>query len=94
MYATQNTVELQRLVTQVLEWVSNAEDEDTDETWERVYHLVFSRNVSTAIKNMGVELNYYDPDSSYREDVQAYAEALQQKILELSPAPRVLERFR
>ena len=94
--SSQNIVELKRLIAKVLEWTSLADDEDTEEAWDRAYSLVFSRDSSLAIrdlmKNMGVHLNYSDPDTSYKEDVQAYSEALNE--VDLSPFDSNYERSR
>jgi len=48
--------------------------------WEFAYDAVFSERVSRRIRSLmaalGLEFDaYYDPDTSYEEDVRAYADA-------------------
>ena len=51
------------------------------------YHLVFNDNVSVAIREcieeLNLELDYYDPDSSYGEDVFAFYNAVNDLVIEL-----------
>lgn len=55
--------------------------------WEATYEVVFSSEVSkrvyVALSDMGQRLDYYDPDSSYEDDVLAFASAVQSKISDL-----------
>lgn len=55
--------------------------------WELKYDLIFSekfsRKVFSLIKELGTSLEYYDPDSSYEEDLRAFSEALSSKLVEL-----------
>lgn len=46
------------------------------------YELIFSEEGSRALGRI-FQLDYYDPDTSYEEDVQAYVEALRVKCAEL-----------
>lgn len=43
-------------------------------TWEAKFDIVFE--LSKRMKEHGVHLNYCDPDTTYREDVCAYFNAL------------------
>lgn len=58
--------------------------------WQIAYDLVFNKAVSGAAREALAELNspldYYDPDTSYEEDVCAFADALKEKIEELRSA--------
>lgn len=63
-------------------------NEDEEEVnWELKYDLIFSEEVSrkvfSLIREIGTSLEYYDPDSSYEEDLRAFSEALAYKIVEL-----------
>lgn len=54
--------------------------------WENIYRKIFSEKISKKVHKM-VHLDYYDPDTSYREDVQAFVNAaipaLQNEIVKL-----------
>lgn len=45
------------------------------EIWKKLYEFVFSENISNKIYDRFGELDYYDPDGSYYEDVTAYIDA-------------------
>ena len=51
--------------------------------WDDTYSLVFSEQISRRVGHlldeMNMRLEYYDPDTSYQEDVCAYASALNEK---------------
>lgn len=55
----------------------NNQDRDP---WAAAYGLVFSKTCSqrayTLFKELNVNFDYYDPDTSYEEDVEAFASAL------------------
>lgn len=63
-------------------------DAEIDEAceWENIYRKIFSEKISKKVHKM-VHLDYYDPDTSYREDVQAFVNAaipaLQNEIVKL-----------
>lgn len=44
--------------------------------WQFVYDQVFSSSISQAIRNLGFDFEYNDPDGSYEDDVLAYIRAL------------------
>lgn len=68
-------------------------EEDVD--WEVKYDLIFSKEVSRRIFDLFDELNvrfeYYDPDTSYEEDLKAFSSALEEKIAELSKVQYMFE---
>jgi hypothetical protein len=46
-------------------------------TWEVKYRFVFSFGFDEAVnKVLGKQLDYYDPNSSYEENVKAYLNAI------------------
>lgn len=51
-----------------------------DLDWEQKYHRVFSDAISNPINRvfrlLGVRLEYCDPDTTYRDDVRAFQEAV------------------
>lgn len=53
---------------------------DPELSWDTKYSLIFSENISrqftAQLDHYGIRLDYYDPDSSYEDDVRAYYEAL------------------
>ena len=55
---------------------------DSDASPEIKYELIFSEDGSRALGRL-FQLDYYDPDTSYEEDVQAYVSALRAKCAEL-----------
>lgn len=46
-------------------------DHDDDEVWSKLYDKIFSENVARKIWKMFPDFEYYDPDTSYYEDLQA-----------------------
>lgn len=55
---------------------------ESDAAAETKYELIFSEDGSRALGQI-FQLDYYDPDTSYEEDVQAYVAALREKCAEL-----------
>jgi hypothetical protein len=57
--------------------------------WETAYDLIFSNVIINAarvlIKDLNLSFEYYDPDTSYRDDVMAYTNALDRFITEKKP---------
>lgn len=57
---------------------------EAEKLWDLTYSLVFSDNICRRTRTLFNELNisfdYYDPDTSYEEDVRAYADALNEKV--------------
>jgi hypothetical protein len=47
---------------------------DWDVSWETKYHIIFSEHISGRVSEL-IELDYYDPDTSYEEDVRAFMDA-------------------
>ncbi len=51
-------------------------DGDTDsEVWEELYDKVFSEEISRQIYEEFQDFSYYDPDTTYHEDVCAFINA-------------------
>lgn len=46
-------------------------DYDDDEVWSKLYDKIFSENVARKMWKMFPDFEYYDPDTSYYEDLQA-----------------------
>ena len=55
---------------------------DSDIDWELKYDLIFSEDISKRIFSL-INLDYYDPDTSYEEDVRAFMNALEEKAEQL-----------
>ena len=49
---------------------------DSDLDWEQKYDLIFSEDISISISKLNLLQDYYDPDSSYKDDVLAYYNAV------------------
>lgn len=45
---------------------------------ETKYRLIFAIDIRSKIKAVGLEFDYYDPDTTYEADVTAYVEALKE----------------
>lgn len=67
--------------------------EDVD--WEMKFDLVFSQEVSRRVFNLldalNVSFDYYDPDTSYEEDVLAFSNAFNEKMEELKKVSYMFE---
>lgn len=48
-------------------------------SWEDKYDLIFSENISMQVF-AEIDLNYYDPDMDYEDDVRAFMKALNEKV--------------
>lgn len=59
---------------------STAADNWDHDPWSTAYGLVFSKTCSqradALFKELNVHFDYYDPDTSYEDDVEAFASAL------------------
>lgn len=93
--------ELKKLNNQLQDLVNNTfsaslESELLD-PWEATYDVVFSERLSkrvyTALNTMNQTLDYYDPDTSYEEDVLAFANAVQEKTKQLESGLKNGESF-
>lgn len=52
---------------------------NSDLSWEQKYDFIFSENISKVVfRELG--LSYYDPDTSYEEDVTAFMTAFNEKF--------------
>jgi hypothetical protein len=51
---------------------------DSDCDWEYKYDRVFgyTKNIRVLLDELNILFDYYDPDTSYEEDVMAYIRAL------------------
>lgn len=56
---------------------------DSELGWEEKYDLIFSESISKAVFRL-IDLDYYDPDTSYEEDVLAFVQALKDKVQDLT----------
>lgn len=81
---TRILAELRQLAATVEQIVGSTAD------WKTKYDLVFSDNVCVRIRQLldelGCSLNYYDPDTTYEEDLRAYADALKEKMVQINAA--------
>lgn len=56
---------------------------DSSLTWSEKYDLIFSDKISKKVMKI-IHLDYYDPDTSYEEDVRAYMDAFNERIKTIS----------
>ena len=45
---------------------------NSDLSWEAKYDLIFSANLSRKVFDIAIGFDYYDPDTTYEEDVMAF----------------------
>lgn len=67
----------QKLLKQIRKVQTTFEDDTLD--WEQKYDAIFDRHgskISLLLHKVGIRLEYYDPDTTYEEDVTAYVRAL------------------
>lgn len=43
-----------------------------DDDWEHLYHFVFSDKISGVVRSVVPDFDWYDPDTTYEEDVMAW----------------------
>lgn len=67
-------VELARLAAKVAE---------SDADWKTKYQTIFSDEISKTMFTTGLAPDYYDPDTSYKEDVLAFVDAMNAKADEI-----------
>jgi hypothetical protein len=69
-----------------LTWIDLAHDAqsicDSNLSWETKYDLIFSASISQKMHSI-LRLDYYDPDTTYEEDVRAFCRAAAEKAAEL-----------
>ena len=53
--------------------------DDDELTWEEKYDLIFSEKLSRKVHAL-ITLDYYDPDTSYEEDVSAFVSAFNERM--------------
>lgn len=56
---------------------------ESDATWETKYDLIFSDQISKPMNKL-FRLDYYDPDTTYEEDLTAWFRAAEDKVDDLS----------
>ena len=49
--------------------------EDWEESWKDLYDFIFSEDISKKIYEAFPDFHYYDPDTTYEEDVLAFIRA-------------------
>ena len=54
-----------------------------DDDWERLYNFVFSDKISRVVYSIIPDFNWYDPDTTYQEDVCAFIGAFLREMDEL-----------
>lgn len=52
-------------------------------SWETKYEAVFNEDVSLRMRALCPSFDYYDPDTSYEEDVRAFQRAASEKADDL-----------
>jgi len=59
---------------------------DSDADPEVKYDMIFSDEIAVAMRATGYMVDYYDPDTSYEEDVAAYANAVRERVEQMEKA--------
>lgn len=72
-------------------YIDNVKSQEEDQQyshWETAYDLIFSENLSrkvySLLEKLNTRLDYYDPDTSYQEDLEAFANAFDEKLTSLT----------
>lgn len=56
---------------------------DSNGTWETKYDIIFSDDISGAVRATSIDVDWVDPDTTYEDDVCAYVAALMIKAIDL-----------
>lgn len=56
---------------------------DSEEGWEALFHFVFSDRISHKICEILPNFDWFDPDTTYQEDVCAFINAFDREMDEL-----------
>lgn len=64
-------------------------------SWEEKYDLIFCKELSIKCfeiaKSLGEKIDYYDPDTSYQEDAEAFISAVNEYIAKYQRLSRYME---
>lgn len=55
---------------------------NSDISWEEKYDMIFSDKISVKVFKI-INLDYYDPDTTYQEDVTAFVNAFNSRMFEI-----------
>ena len=82
--------EYERFIQRATEMEADIREEESwvvisNAYWETAYEAVFgtSKDVHSALRALNTRLEYYDPDTTYEEDVRAFVDALREKVEQL-----------
>lgn len=84
--STQNEIltDLQNIKVNLSSVVNNSYELNTEEAWLIAYKYIFSENVSRRaleiLSEIGINTDYYDPDGSYKEDVETFKSFFDEKF--------------
>jgi hypothetical protein len=77
----------QRIQTMIEKSQEKETADGNDSVWSTTFDLLFP-NLSSiayqALEELNLSLDYYDPDTSYAEDIMAFANALKAKVEEVN----------
>lgn len=78
--SVKNLFEINAYAQNAITVAQESAGQTSEDVWQIAYGLVFSEDCSgrayAQLKELGVNFDYYDPDSSYQDDVSAFADAL------------------
>ena len=87
--------ELLELIEEPVRVAQAAAAQGTSQAWETAYGMVFpgprNERMQELLKQLGLRLDYYDPDTSHEEDVLAYVNALQSLRRRIEPFLQALQ---
>ena len=82
--------EYERFIQRATEMEADIREEESgvvisNAYWETAYEAVFgtSKDVQAVLRALNTRLEYYDPDTTYEEDVRAFVDALREKVEQL-----------
>lgn len=93
--ATALVEQFDKTVAALAEVCEQARAQGTEQAWKLAFGLVFSDHGSGRVRAvlgaLNIDFDYYDPDTSYEEDVLAYVTALQSLHRQAQPILQALK---
>ena len=77
------TQELKEAIREARRILNDEEMEDSDSDYEQRYDTIFDlgkKVIYPLIRELRISFDYYDPDTTYEEDVRAFVDALVERF--------------
>ena len=90
---TLSRMDLESRIREFLRIVEEAEAvKDSEASWETKYDIIFGDLIRRRIEGLGIDVEWFDPEMGYDDDVIAYVDALGKKKEELALVLSELEK--